>query len=197
MSRFVLRDRYFQKAKEHGFRARSAYKLQEIQEKFKLIKKGGRVLDLGCAPGSFLQVIVKIVGPEGLVLGIDILPVEALPQKNVVTLQEDIRETDVAGVCALHAPKGFDIITCDIAPNLSGIKEADDKNVGELYDAVRDVVVKGLRTGGHFAMKTFFSDNFRATKSDLAGLFRSVSVFKPLSSRSISSETYLVATGKK
>jgi 23S rRNA (uridine2552-2'-O)-methyltransferase len=197
MSKFVPRDKYFQKAKDDGYRARSAYKLKEIQEKFKLIRKGERVLDLGCAPGSFLQVIVNIVGPEGMVIGIDILPVTVLSKKNVVTIRGDIREIDAAGLCALHAPAGFDVITCDIAPNLSGIREVDDKNVGELYDAVRGVVIKGLKTGGHFVLKTFFSDNFKTTKSDLADLFRSVSVFKPLASRSMSSETYLVAVGKK
>ena len=75
MTKFELRDKYFQKAKQDGYRARSAYKLKEAQDRFHIIRKGDRVLDLGCAPGSFLQVIVNIVGPEGLVIGIDILPV--------------------------------------------------------------------------------------------------------------------------
>jgi len=197
MTKFELRDKYFQKAKQDGYRARSAYKLKEAQDRLHIIRKGDRVLDLGCAPGSFLQVIVNIVGPEGLVIGIDILPVNSLPHKNIMTIRGDIRETDVAGFCALHAPGGFDVITCDIAPNLSGIREVDDRNVGELYDAVRGVVTKGLKTGGHFLLKAFFSDDFKATKSDLATLFRSVSVFKPAASRSISSEIYLVAVGKK
>jgi 23S rRNA (uridine2552-2'-O)-methyltransferase len=197
MTKFELRDKYFQKAKQDGYRARSAYKLKEAQDRFHIIRKGDRLLDLGCAPGSFLQVIVNIVGPEGLVIGIDILPVKALPHKNIMTIRGDIREKDVAELCTLHAPGGFDVITCDIAPNLSGIREVDDRNVGELYDAVRGVVTKGLKTGGHFFLKAFFSDDFKATKSDLATLFRSVSVFKPAASRSISSEIYLVAVGKK
>ena len=197
MTKFELRDKYFQKAKQDGYRARSAYKLKEAQDRFHIIRKGDRVLDLGCAPGSFLQVIVNIVGPEGLVIGIDILPVKALPHKNIMTIRGDIREKDVAELCTLHAPGGFDVITCDIAPNLSGIREVDDRNVGELYNAVRGVVTKGLKTGGHFFLKAFFSDDFKATKSDLATLFRSVSVFKPAASRSISSEIYLVAVGKK
>jgi 23S rRNA (uridine2552-2'-O)-methyltransferase len=197
MTKFELRDKYFQKAKQDGYRARSAYKLKEAQDRFHIIRKGDRLLDLGCAPGSFLQVIVNIVGPEGLVIGIDILPVNDLPHKNIMTIRGDIRETDVAGLCTLHAPGGFDVITCDIAPNLSGIREVDDRNVGELYDAVRGVVTKGLKTAGHFFLKAFFSDDFKATKSDLATLFRTVSVFKPAASRSISSEIYLVAVGKK
>jgi 23S rRNA (uridine2552-2'-O)-methyltransferase len=197
MTKFELRDKYFQKAKQEGYRARSAYKLKEVQDRFHIIRKGDRVLDLGCAPGSFLQVIAGIVGHEGLVIGIDVLPVKALPQKNIVTICDDVRETDVERLCTLHAPGGFHAITCDIAPNLSGIREVDDRNVGELYNAVRGVVTKGLKNGGHFVLKAFFSDDFKATKSDLATLFRSVSVFKPSASRSISSEIYLVAVGKK
>jgi 23S rRNA (uridine2552-2'-O)-methyltransferase len=197
MSKFILRDRYFQKAKQDGYRARSAFKLKEIQTKFNPIKRGDKVLDLGCAPGSFLQVLVEIIGPQGMVVGIDILPLKALPQKNIFTIQGDIRETDVADLCVQHAPSGFNVITCDISPNLSGIREVDDKNMGELYDSVRDFITKGLKAGGNFVLKAFYSDNFKETKSDLTNLFKSVSVFKPVASRNISSEIYLVGMGKK
>jgi len=197
MSKFILRDRYFQKAKLDGYRARSAFKLKEIQTKFNPIKRGDKVLDLGCAPGSFLQVLVEIIGPQGMVVGIDILPLKALPQKNIFTIQGDIRETDVADLCVQHAPSGFNVITCDISPNLSGIREVDDKNMGELYDSVREFITKGLKAGGNFVLKAFYSDNFKETKSDLTNLFKSVSVFKPVASRNISSEIYLVGMGKK
>jgi 23S rRNA (uridine2552-2'-O)-methyltransferase len=197
MSKFILRDRYFQKAKQDGYRARSAFKLKEIQTKFNPIKRGDKVLDLGCAPGSFLQVLVEIIGPQGMVVGIDILPLKALPQKNIFTIQGDIRETDVADLCVQHAPSGFNVITCDISPNLSGIREVDDKNMGELYDSVREFITKGLKAGGNFVLKAFYSDNFKETKSDLTNLFKSVSVFKPVASRNISSEIYLVGMGKK
>ena len=130
-------------------------------------------------------------------MGLDILPVSTLPQSNVVTLCKDVRETDITELCAIHAPGGFSGITCDIAPNLSGIREVDNKNVGDLYGAVRSAVIQGLKTGGNFVVKAFFSDDFKATKADLVRLFRSVSVFKPAASRSVSSEIYLVALGKK
>lgn len=197
MSKFVHQDKYFHRAKQDGFRARSAYKLKEIQEKFKLIKKADKVLDLGCAPGSFLQVLSDIVGPEGTVVGIDILPVTKLPQKNIVTLQGDIRELDIMETYTLYATKGFNVITCDISPNISGIREVDDRNVSELYNVVRNVVIKTLKTGGHFILKAFFSDDFKTVKLNLATLFHTVSVFKPAASRSASSEIYLVAIGKK
>jgi 23S rRNA (uridine2552-2'-O)-methyltransferase len=197
MSRFVVRDKYFQKAKEDGYRARSAYKLKEIQNKYHPIKRGDCVLDLGCAPGSFLQVISELVGPAGLVVGIDILPVGALSQKNVVAIQSDIRSIDVTALTAKYAPLGFDAVTCDIAPNLSGIRDVDDRNMAELYGAVRSVVVTSLKKKGHFVLKAFYSEDFKATKTDLSRLFRSVLVFKPDASRSVSSEVYLVNTDKK
>ena len=197
MSKFIIQDKYFQKAKHNGYRARSAYKLKEIQERFKLIKKADRILDLGCSPGSFLQILAGIVGPEGIVVGIDILPTLKLPQKNIATIQGDIRDIDIMELCAFYATGGFNVITCDIAPNLSGIREVDNRNVSELYDAVKDIVIKGLNAGGHFVLKSFFSDDFKSIKSDLATMFRTVSVFKPAASRSASSEIYLVAVGKK
>lgn len=197
MSKFILQDRYFQKAKQNGYRARSAYKLKEIQENFRLIKKADRVLDLGCAPGSFLQILAGIVGPEGFVVGIDILPTVKLPHENIVTIQRDIRDIDIIELRTFYATDGFNVITCDIAPNLSGIREVDNRNVSELYDTVKDVAAKSLKTGGHFVLKSFFSDDFKSIKSDLATMFKTVSVFKPAASRSASSEIYLVAAGRK
>lgn len=197
MSKFILRDKYFHKAKQEGFRARSAFKLKDIQTKFNLMRKTDKVLDLGCAPGSFLQVHSDIIGPDGVVVGIDILEVKPLSRTNVIIIQGDIREINVVDLCSQHAPGGFNVITCDIAPNLSGIREVDDRNIGELYDAVRGFVAKGLKTSGHFILKAFYSDNFKDVKSDMINMFKTVSVFKPTASRSVSSETYLIGIGKK
>jgi 23S rRNA (uridine2552-2'-O)-methyltransferase len=197
MSRFVLKDTYFKKAKQDGYRARSAYKLKEIQTRFHLVKKGDRVLDLGCAPGSFLQVLSEIVGSEGSVVGIDILPARPLPSKNVVALTHNIVDPGLEELLASHAPHGFDVVTCDIAPNLSGIKEVDDKNVRDIHDAVRRVVAASLRREGSLILKSFFSENLKGIRNDLKGLFKTVSVFKPAASRSVSSEIYFVCLGKK
>ncbi|HBA53213.1 SAM-dependent methyltransferase [Syntrophorhabdus aromaticivorans] len=197
MSRFVLKDTYFKKAKQDGYRARSAYKLKEIQTRFRLIKKGDRVLDLGCAPGSFLQVLSGIVGPGGYVVGIDVLPTQPLPFRNVVALTCNILDPGLGELLASHAPHGFDAVTCDISPNLSGIKEVDDKNIRDVYDAVRQVVAANLKKEGGFAMKSFFSENLKGIQDDLKGMFKAVSIFKPVASRSVSSEIYLVCTGKK
>jgi len=197
MSRFVVRDTFFNKAKQDGYRARSAYKLMEAQEKFRLIKAGDRVLDLGSAPGSFLQVMSKLVGERGRIIGIDILPVTPLTVKNVTVMKLDIREMDVKALLAEHSLECFDVVTCDIAPNLSGIREADDKNVNELFEAVIRVVKDGLKARGSFLIKSFFSDSFKQSQGMLKGLFGKVSVFKPVSSRSVSSEVFFVCTDKR
>ena len=98
MSRFVVKDTFFNKAKQDGYRARSAYKLKEIQEKFGLIKNGNCVLDLGSAPGSFLQLISRLTGDQGRVIGVDILPVTPLPSKNVTVMKADIRDMDIEAI---------------------------------------------------------------------------------------------------
>lgn len=196
MGRFIPKDTFYKKAKQDGYRARSAYKLKEIQDKYHIIKKGDKVLDLGCAPGSFMQVISKIVGQEGLVVGIDILPITPLPYKNILTMVNDIRNINMSDVLDTLLVTRFDVITCDIAPNLSGIREADDKNIEELYEASKRIVAEGLKPGGCYILKSFFSEAFLTKQKDLKKLFTHVSVFKPTSSRNISSEIYFVCKEK-
>jgi 23S rRNA (uridine2552-2'-O)-methyltransferase len=197
MGRFVVKDGYYKKAKTEGFRARSAYKLKEIQDRFHLIKGGDKVLDLGCAPGSFLQVLAELVGPSGFAVGIDILPVAPLPHKNVKFILEDVRRLDPAHLLGDEDFHGFDVITCDIAPNLSGIRDVDEANMGELADAINTVVAKGLRRGGVFVFKSFFSGSLKALSQELTKSFATVKLFKPQASRSSSSEIYFVCLGKR
>ena len=192
MGRFVPKDTFYKKAKLEGYRARSAYKLKEIQDKYRIIKKGDKVLDLGCAPGSFIQIIAQEIGRDGLVVGIDIQPVTPIPDKNVSTITGDIRDIDVSKILQRFSIPHFDVITCDIAPNLSGIREADEKNIDEIYDDSKHIVVNTLRTGSHFILKSFFSESFSSKQKDLKNLFVRVSIFKPTSSRGMSSEIFFV-----
>ena len=197
MGRFVVKDTFYKKAKQEGFRARSAYKLQEIQQKYRAIKQGDKVLDLGCAPGSWLQVLSGLVGEKGFVKGIDLLPVLPLPQKNVAATKADIRTLHVEELLAGLSIPSFDVITCDIAPNLSGIREVDNANIAELFTAVRAVVKEALKKGGIFIFKSFFSEDLKPTIKDLETLFARVSIYKPPASRGVSAEVYLVCQGKK
>ena len=196
MPRRVVKDSFYEKAKKEGFRARSIYKLEEIQQRFRLIKPGDRVLDLGAAPGSWLQAESTLVGTRGLVVGLDILPIPPLPGQNIVLRQGDIRGLDVGALLAELAIPFFDVVTSDIAPNLSGIREVDDAHVLDLYEAVVRVVRGGLKKGGNFVAKVFFSPEFRDMARDLRPLFSKVIIFKPRASRGVSAEVYLVCTGK-
>jgi 23S rRNA (uridine2552-2'-O)-methyltransferase len=197
MGRFIVKDSFYKKAKQEGYRARSAYKLKEIQDKFHLIKKDDKVLDLGCAPGSFLQVISGIVGDNGLAFGIDILPAPKLPAKNVVTVCADIREINIKAILSDLSLNHFDVMTCDIAPNLSGISDVDNAHIEDLTGAVIKVVQEGLKSGGNFIIKSFFTATLKGITQELQKTFQKVSTFKPTASRSVSSEVYLVCTGKK
>ena len=197
MGRFVVKDSFYKKAKQDGFRARSAYKLKEIQDKYHLIKTGDKVLDLGCSPGSFLQVISDVVGENGLVFGIDILPTEKLPFKNIVTIQADIRGIHIKNVLTEMSLSAFDVATCDIAPNLSGIRDVDNANIEDLADAVLRTVQEGLKPGGAFIIKSFFTGSLKSITENLQKTFQKVATYKPAASRSVSSEVYLICTGKK
>lgn len=196
-ARYVVKDRFYKKAKKEGYRARSAYKLEEIQARFRIIKTGDRVLDLGAAPGSWLQVESALTGETGLVVGIDVLPIAPLSSPNVVLKKADIREVDVPAFLHELGIPHFDVVTCDIAPNLSGIRDADNLRIGELYESVRAVVKAGLKPGGSFVFKSFFLEDFKTTVEELRTLFSKVAIYKPAASRGVSSEVYLICTGKK
>ncbi|OPY66090.1 MAG: Ribosomal RNA large subunit methyltransferase E [Syntrophorhabdaceae bacterium PtaU1.Bin034] len=197
MPRYVVKDTFYKKAKKEGYRARSAYKLEEIQNRFHVIRKGDNVLDLGAAPGSWLQLESVLVGDHGKVIGLDILPIAPLAAKNAVMKKADIREIDLSTLLDEFSIPSFDVVTSDIAPNLSGIREVDDANIHELYDAVVRVVREGLRKGGNFLIKLFFSPDFKDMASDLKPFFSKVITFKPQASRGVSSEIYLVCLGKR
>lgn len=197
MGRFVLKDPFYKKAKQEGYRARSVYKLKEINDKFHLIRKGDAVLDLGCSPGSFLQILSGMVGDKGTVIGIDILPTPALTAKNIEVIEADIRETDIKALLSRFSLASFDVVTCDIAPNLSGIREVDDARIEELFASVLKTVKEGLKPGGHFIIKSFSTAIQKGITENLKRHFLSVSQYKPAASRSVSSEVFFVCKGKK
>ncbi len=196
-ARYIVKDTFYKKAKKEGYRARSAYKLEEIQQRFSIIRKGDRVLDLGAAPGSWVQLESALVGDGGLVVGLDILPVAPVAASNVVLKKANIREVDVQALLREAEIPAFDVVASDIAPNLSGIREVDIARIHDLYLAVLRVVDEGLRKGGNFLIKLFFSPDFADMAAELKPRFSKVTTFKPKASRSVSDEVYLIATGKR
>jgi 23S rRNA (uridine2552-2'-O)-methyltransferase len=196
MSRFVVKDAFYKKAKKEGYRARSAYKLEEIVRRHGIIRPGDRVRDLGGAPGSWLQVESALVGRKGVVAGLDILPVAPLPLSNVVVINADIRDVNVADLLAEAGITAFDVVTSDIAPNLSGIREVDDARILDLVKAVIRMVDGALRKGGGLLIKLFFNPDLADITAMFRARFSKVVTFKPKASRDASAEVYLVCTGR-
>ena len=148
---FQVQDRYFQRAKEQGYRARSAFKLLEIQEKFHLIKPGQVIVDLGAAPGSFLQVIGELVGPKGRALGFDLQEIEGFAEKNIETEVVDIMEKEkVFEVLRVRGLEKVDGVTSDLAPKTSGIRDLDQGRSAELTEAAFWLATQILKPRGFF-----------------------------------------------
>jgi 23S rRNA (uridine2552-2'-O)-methyltransferase len=183
-------DPYVRKAKEQGYRSRSAFKLLQIDAKEKLLKPGQTVVDLGAAPGGWSQVAAQMVKPRGRVIAIDLLPIA--PISGVSVLKGDFREElllrELAGARA-------DVVLSDVAPNLSGIGNVDQARTLELTGAAIDFCFKALRPEGVFLAKAFHGEAFESVLARLKAGFRKVKVVKPLASRGESAETYVVARG--
>lgn len=185
-------DHYFHRAKKEHYLARAVYKLEEIQNRHRLVRRGDRVLDLGAAPGSWIQLTSRIVGPKGLVVGVDLQPITHPFPQHVVTLQMDIFDEAFVGlVTSRYGP--FDVVLSDMAPKTSGVKSADAARSELLFERALDVARQGLRPGGHFLAKIFQGDSFHALVAQVKGSFRRVKVVKPDASRKQSREIYVLA----
>lgn len=191
---FNPRDRFFLKAKKENFVARSIYKLEEIDQKFKIFKPGQKVLDLGAAPGSWSQYISPKIGPQGKLLGIDLKPIE-LKFANAEFIQGNALEYDWSS--KLENYKGFDVIVSDMAPSTTGIKFTDQTRSFELCEMALNLALKELKPKGHFVCKLFHSADFGLLKKTLVKNFTRFETLKPESTRSISKEIFLVGLQRK
>lgn len=189
---YNLKDYYFQKAKKENFAARSVFKLQEINDRFHLLKPSYKVLDLGAAPGSWSQYAAKVVGPQGRVLGIDLQPIKiTLP--NAVFVTADMRELDLDKTMAEAgiAPP-FDVVLSDMAPKTTGIRITDQARSLELCDLALTTAERFLRPRGNFVAKLFHSDEFEGFRDRLRARFQKVEVLRPKSTRKESKEIFLI-----
>jgi 23S rRNA (uridine2552-2'-O)-methyltransferase len=196
---FIVQDPYFEKAKKLGYRARSAFKLIEIQEKYNIIQPKMHVLDVGAAPGSFLQVIGKIVDLEHKVVGIDITKINPnLGRPNIYLLQESIFEYEKIRTYLDSLEIGqFDLITSDIAPSTTGMSWVDQYRSVELNLAILDVAKVFLIKWGNLILKVFVGEDVNDLMWPLKMNFAKVSRFKPKACRERSFEEYFIAMGKK
>lgn len=186
---FTVHDRYFWRAKEQGLRARSAFKLEEIQQKYHFVRRGDIILDLGAAPGGFLQLLHKWVGPQGTIIGIDLTPIEPVAP-NVITAVQDI--FDLPGIEKILGPQRCTIITSDLAPKTTGIKEIDQERSVELNEQALTIARHFLRPSGHLLLKIFRGESFDPFLKKMRGFFKTVHCMKPQASRDRSREIYIL-----
>ncbi len=185
-------DEYVKRAQQEGYRSRAVYKLLEINEKDRLVRPGLTVVDLGAAPGGWSQLAMKLMGGQGVVIALDILPME--PLAGVEFIQGDFREMAVLEqllVVLEHRP--VDLILADMAPNTSGIKAVDQPRGMYLNELALDFARRCLRPGGDFLLKAFQGEGFDAFLKELRMVFASVAPRKPKASRARSAEQYLLA----
>lgn len=196
-----INDPFVKRSRAEGYRARSVYKLIELDEKEHLLKPGSTVVDLGSAPGSWTQVVrERLAGPDGSVRGriiaMDILPMD--PIDDVYFLQGDFREQEVADKLAeiLNGDK-VDVVLSDMAPNLSGIAAADAARSLLLNELALEFCLEHLAPNGVFVTKAFQGSGYSQYVESLKGVFKKVAAKKPEASRDTSAEVYLVSRGLK
>jgi 23S rRNA (uridine2552-2'-O)-methyltransferase len=191
-----VHDPYVKLAQKEGYRSRAAYKLIGLDEKDHLLKPGMTVVDLGAAPGGWCQVAARKVGARGRVIGIDLLPVEPVP--GATLFQADFT-TDEGLALVENALEGrkVDLVLSDMAPNLSGVKDADQAKHYGLAELALDFAVQWLKPEGVFVVKVFQGAGFEDFVRKAREVFRQVQIRKPDASRDESRENFLVAKGLK
>lgn len=194
---YTPKDHFFRKAKQEGMRARSAFKLDEIARRFKILRSGGKVLDLGAAPGGFIQIVADVVGPKGLVVGIDLQPIKPFAQPQVKTAVLDVLADDFDAKLSAIYPGPFDAVLSDLAPKTSGIKATDEARSLRLAGRALDLAITRGRPGASFVAKLFMGGDFEAFRDEVRRRFAEVKVVRPEATRGASMEIYLVGLALK
>jgi 23S rRNA (uridine2552-2'-O)-methyltransferase len=189
-------DEYVLRAQREGWRSRAVYKLEELDQKYRLLKPGMTVVDLGAAPGGWSQYAAKLLGAKGQIFALDILPMEPLP--GVTFIEGDFRDEAVLGqLKAQLGDRPIDLVMSDMAPNISGVGVVDQARTVYLVELAVEFARDMLRPGGTFVSKVFQGEGFDALVLSLRKDFTKVSVRKPKASRPRSREVYLVASERK
>lgn len=179
-----MKDFYTRKSREEGYYARSAYKLKQINKKYNLIRKGNKVLDLGCSPGGWVQASLEITGPEGFVVGVDITSMKKIGAKNFRFIKSDVAEAQIEGV--------FDVIVSDMAPKTTGIQELDHERSFDLAKTALEIAKKHLKQGGNFLCKIFQGKYYQEFLNEVKKNFEFSKTVKPEASKRQSKEMYVI-----
>ena len=189
-----VNDPYVKQAQKDGYRSRASYKLLEVQEKYKLIRPGMSVVDLGAAPGGWSQVTSRLIGGQGRVIASDILEMDSIP--DVTFIQGDFTEDAVlARILEAVGNSQVDLVISDMAPNMSGTPEVDMPKAMFLCELALDLAERILKPGGNFVIKIFQGEGFDVYLKDARKKFDKIQMIKPDSSRGSSREQYMLAWG--
>ena len=193
MARYEPRDKFYRQAREKGLPSRAAFKIEELLAKIK-IPADARVIDLGCAPGGWLAILGRVIGAKGRVVGIDLAPCGNFGA-SVETIVADIRDPALPALLKEKLGRYADIVTSDLSPKLTGIREHDDAQFEELIDAAMTTARATLKPGGTMIAKLFMGGAFKEILGRFEKSFASVDVTKVKATRPGSSELYVIARG--
>ncbi|HUN58046.1 MAG TPA: RlmE family RNA methyltransferase [Candidatus Binataceae bacterium] len=196
MARYQPHDQFFRKARSQGLPSRAAFKLEELIARFKLIRSGARVIDLGCAPGGWLAVLALATGPEGRVVGVDLVNC-VLDAPNVSTITGDIRDATVCAQVTNQLGGPANLVTCDMSPKLSGIADRDQARAHELLQSALAFARTVLKSGEAMVAKLFMGPDFEASVAPFREAFARVDLTRTKATRPGSSELYLIARGHR
>ena len=189
-----VNDPYVKQAQKDGYRSRASYKLLEVQEKYKLIRPGMSVVDLGAAPGGWSQVTSRLIGGQGRLIASDILEMDSIP--DVTFIQGDFTQDEVlARILEAVGNSQVDLVISDMAPNMSGTPEVDMPKAMFLCELALDLAERILKPGGNFVIKIFQGEGFDTYLKDARQKFDKIQMIKPASSRGSSREQYMLAWG--
>jgi 23S rRNA (uridine2552-2'-O)-methyltransferase len=189
-----VNDPYVKQAQKDGYRSRASYKLLEVQEKYKLIRPGMSVVDLGAAPGGWSQVTSRLIGGQGRLIASDILEMDSIP--DVTFIQGDFTQDAVlAQILEAVGYSQVDLVISDMAPNMSGTPEVDMPKAMFLCELALDLAERILKPGGNFVIKIFQGEGFDVYLKDARRKFDKIQMLKPDSSRGSSREQYMLAWG--
>lgn len=197
VSAYERKDAAYRRAKREGFRSRAAYKLEEIDRRFSILRRGARVVDLGCWPGGWLQVAADRVGPSGRVVGVDVKPAERLPGEHVAIVTRDVRDDAVVDEVRAALAGPADVVLSDLAPKLTGVRDTDSARHAELVRLALDRARSWLAPDGALVLKLFMDPEYESLIRELRNTFTAVRSCKPDATRRGSAELYTCARGLK
>ena len=189
------REYYYRKAKAEKFRSRASYKLLQVVKKYKFIKPGYVVVDLGAAPGGWIQAARQLVEDSGFVLAVDLKPIDPMDESNIHILQGNISDPQTTMKIREFLPRSADVVISDVSPNISGVWDLDHARQIDLASQSLCISTEILRRGGNFFVKVFQGSTTKAFVNEAKQHFNFVKLVKPRASRSKSAELYLLGMG--